>query len=52
MSVRALPVGDELIGDYFQDPVFRERFQDWLNDLWREKDRVMDRLCLPMPEAT
>ena len=52
VSVRALPVGDELIGDYFQDPVFRERFQDWLNDLWHEKDRVMDRLCLPMPEAT
>ncbi len=51
VAVRALPVGDELMGDYFQDAAFRQQFQDWLNALWQEKDRLMDRLCLPAPET-
>jgi 1-acyl-sn-glycerol-3-phosphate acyltransferase len=25
-------------GDYASDPAFRERFQDWLNGVWAEKD--------------
>ena len=51
VAVRALPVGSALIGDYFQDSDFRQQFQEWLNDLWQEKDRLMDRLCLPAPET-
>ncbi|MEY3823647.1 MAG: hypothetical protein RL628_1755, partial [Actinomycetota bacterium] len=26
------------IGDY-EDPVFRERFQHWVNQLWLDKDQ-------------
>jgi 1-acyl-sn-glycerol-3-phosphate acyltransferase len=28
-------------GDYQDDPAFRERFQDWLSVLWRDKDERM-----------
>lgn len=38
---RAIP-GDFLDGDYAADPQFRIRFQEWLHELWREKDRLID----------
>ena len=28
-------------GDYESDPEFRARFQDWINGLWEEKDRLI-----------
>ena len=52
VAVRSLPVSAELIGDYFGDPSFRQTFQEWLNDLWLEKDQLMDRLHLPAPQTT
>jgi 1-acyl-sn-glycerol-3-phosphate acyltransferase len=39
VRVRSLPVGPELMGDWVGDGGFRARFQQWLNDLWAEKDR-------------
>jgi len=40
VDVRSFPVPDELLaGTYQDDPEFRRRFQDWLNELWTEKDR-------------
>jgi 1-acyl-sn-glycerol-3-phosphate acyltransferase len=44
VRVRPLPVGPELIGDPVGDGGFRLRFQQWLNDLWAEKDRQIDGL--------
>jgi 1-acyl-sn-glycerol-3-phosphate acyltransferase len=38
-------------GDYANDPVFRERFQQWLADLWREKDREIAALMAKAPAA-
>lgn len=29
-------------GDYYQDPLYKERFHSWLNGLWQEKDGVLD----------
>lgn len=29
-------------GDYQEDPVFRESFQQWISDIWREKDELID----------
>ncbi|MFC3285370.1 acyltransferase [Litchfieldella rifensis] len=29
-------------GDYHQDPLYKERFQSWLNALWRDKDGSLD----------
>ncbi|WP_136067646.1 acetyltransferase [Modicisalibacter radicis] len=31
-------------GDYHQDPHYKERFQQWLNALWQEKDARLDSL--------
>lgn len=38
VRVRALPVEEHLLGDYFNDAAFKRRFHDWLNQLWQEKD--------------
>jgi 1-acyl-sn-glycerol-3-phosphate acyltransferase len=41
LQVRELP--REFLGrDYQDDSEFRERFQAWLNDLWRHKDQRID----------
>jgi hypothetical protein len=37
-------VGWQLKGDYFNDPVFKEKFCDWLNELWLEKDKKIHQL--------
>ena len=31
-------------GDYQEDPRFRDRVQDWVSDLWKEKDARIERL--------
>lgn len=38
--------GELLDGDYAADPRFRMRFQEWLHELWREKDRFIDECLL------
>ena len=47
VHVRQLPVTPELVGDYLADKEFRKRFNLWLNDLWTEKDRLIDTLRQP-----
>jgi 1-acyl-sn-glycerol-3-phosphate acyltransferase len=40
VDVRPVTIPQDLFtGDYENDPVFRKRFQDWVADLWAEKDR-------------
>lgn len=39
LQVEVLPVDDSIIGDYFQDEAFRQRFQLWLNQRWQQKDQ-------------
>ncbi|MBY6203293.1 acyltransferase [Halomonas denitrificans] len=40
--VRSFPVPDALRGGSYQDdPEFRRRFQQWLNELWRDKDQAI-----------
>ncbi len=38
VHVEEIPVTDDFVGDYIDDPVFKNTFQQWLNDLWHEKD--------------
>lgn len=38
IDVKTLPVDNSIIGDYFENAVFREQFQVWLNALWTEKN--------------
>jgi len=42
VHVEEIPVTDDFIGDYVDDPVFKNTFQQWLNDLWHEKDIRID----------
>jgi len=45
VHVRRIRVPPELTrGDYENDPEFRQRFQAWLNALWREKDDRLARM--------
>ncbi|MDY6822853.1 MAG: acyltransferase [Thermodesulfobacteriota bacterium] len=38
VNVEILPIAEVLIGDYFEDEEFRNRFQVWVNDLWEKND--------------
>lgn len=44
VEVRQRAITRELIGDYQNDAAFRERFQQWMNVLWAEKDATFERL--------
>ncbi len=37
---RSIPA--ELIGDYTEDAQFRAQFQQWVNELWRQKDEQIE----------
>lgn len=37
-----IPVTPDLIGDYINDDKFREYFQTWFNELWLEKDKLIN----------
>jgi 1-acyl-sn-glycerol-3-phosphate acyltransferase len=50
VEVRERPIPVEAVGaDYESDPGFRERFQEWINALWAEKDRDIARLLDSSP---
>lgn len=40
VNINVLPVQPELIGDY-NDPAYREHFQEWVNQLWHQKDQLL-----------
>ena len=43
VRVRVLPIDPNLIGDY-EDPVFKQKFQTWVNQLWLDKDLLLTEL--------
>ncbi len=45
VRVRLLTIPQELLaGDYENDPEFKRQFQEWVNQLWREKDLLLAQL--------
>ena len=45
VRVRTLPIPPDLkTGDYALDPVFRQAFSQWVQQLWREKDTQITQL--------
>jgi len=38
VQIDEIPVTEALRGDYIDDPVFKKKFQQWLNNVWYEKD--------------
>lgn len=43
VQIRVLPITPELLGDY-NDSQYRERFQQWINQLWQHKDQQLTAL--------
>ncbi|CAM4371433.1 MAG: putative acyltransferase YihG [Legionellaceae bacterium] len=41
VDIKEIPVTKALIGDYQNDVEYRKQFQDWLNQLWKEKDKLI-----------
>ncbi len=44
IHVDVLPVTEDVIGDYFNDDSFKIKFQQWLNGVWEQKDRLIESL--------
>ncbi|EFE97212.1 acyltransferase [Serratia odorifera] len=44
VRIDMLPIDETLHGDYFNDKHFKRQFQLWLNALWQEKDRLLDKI--------
>ncbi|MEW6757920.1 MAG: acyltransferase [Acidobacteriota bacterium] len=45
VHVERLEIPEEFSrGDYMEDPVLRERFQEWVRELWARKDALIERL--------
>ncbi len=44
VDLEVMPVTDSLMGDFFNDQLFKDRFCNWLNTLWEEKDRKIESL--------
>jgi len=42
IRVKSLPLSGEILGDYFENREFRERYHNWLNTLWHEKDNRIE----------
>lgn len=45
VHVRRIEIPESMTrGDYQEDPEFRERFRDWLNGIWKQKDQLLEQL--------
>lgn len=44
LDVKVREIGPERLGDYTEDPVYRENMHQWVNSLWQEKDQLLDTL--------
>ncbi len=50
VEVRKLEIPAEFFhGSYENDPVFRQRFQDWIGALWQDKDRLIGEMRTRVP---
>ena len=43
LTYQLLPLTQDLIGDFNEDRQYRKRLQHWLNELWEQKDRTLDK---------
>ncbi len=44
VDIRQIRIPDALLGRDRDDPSYREALQQWVNQLWRDKDELIDRL--------
>ncbi|WP_159657198.1 acyltransferase [Vibrio atypicus] len=41
VRINVLPVDEQVRGDYFQDKPYKRQFQQWLGNVWQEKDDLL-----------
>ncbi|KHA59914.1 acyltransferase [Vibrio variabilis] len=41
VRINVLPVDQQVRGDYFKDKPFKRQFQQWLGNVWQEKDELL-----------
>jgi len=44
VKVEQISVSEEIIGDYFNDKKFKNSFQEWINNLWTRKEKLLKSL--------
>jgi hypothetical protein len=44
VRVKVLPVDEQVQGDYFNDKPYKRQFQQWLGDVWQEKDQLLQEI--------
>ena len=44
VHIETMDVTPDLVGDYENDPVYKAHFQKWVNKLWEEKDRQLEKM--------
>lgn len=44
IRVEAIPVTEDLVGNYVEDDAYRQHFQAWLNGIWNKKDQMIEDL--------
>ncbi len=44
VQVRERPIPAGMLGNYSDDAEFRERFQAWVNQIWQEKDALLEQM--------
>lgn len=44
VHIETMDVTPDLIGDYENDTKYKAHFQKWVNTLWEEKDKLLDRM--------
>ena len=44
VKIRTIPITEAWQGDYVQDKIFRQRFQQCINQLWQEKEETIRKL--------
>ncbi len=41
--INKIEISKEMTGDYQNNENYKKRFQDWLNNLWENKDRIIEK---------
>lgn len=42
VQVNIIDITPEVQGDYFNDPIYKQEFQQWLSAIWQKKDQQLD----------
>lgn len=44
VNIEKMEITPDLVGDYESDQEYRKNFQAWINRLWEEKDKLIDKM--------